>query len=112
MVYFSPMPTPLLLILCTVPDHKTAQHLAGQLIEEGWAACVNISAPVTSLYRWRGKLEQSDEIQLFIKTTQEHYPACESAIRAAHPYELPEIIAVPVEHGLDDYVNWVERCTK
>ena len=81
------------------------------LLEQKLAACVNISAPITSIYRWQGKTEQSDEILLLIKTTKERYQSCESAIRAEHPYELPEIIAVPVEQGLDDYLNWVERCT-
>jgi periplasmic divalent cation tolerance protein len=105
------MPTPLLLMLCTTPDRSTAERLAEILVEQGLAACVNLSAPITSIYRWQGKTEQSDEILLLIKTTKERYQACESALRAAHPYELPEIIAVPVEQGLDDYVNWVERCT-
>ena len=105
------MPTPLLLILCTAPDRKTAERLAETLVEQGLAACVNFSAPITSVYRWQGKIEQSDEIQLSIKTTKARYQACESALRAIHPYELPEIIAVPVEQGLDDYITWVERCT-
>ncbi|MES9863063.1 MAG: divalent-cation tolerance protein CutA [Candidatus Thiodiazotropha sp. LLP2] len=105
------MPTPLLLILCTAPDRGTAERLAGTLVEQGLVACVNLSAPITSIYRWQGKTEQSDEIQLFIKTTKDRYQACESALRAEHPYELPEIIAVPVEQGLDDYITWVERCT-
>ncbi|MBW9259641.1 MAG: divalent-cation tolerance protein CutA [Candidatus Thiodiazotropha sp. (ex. Lucinisca nassula)] len=105
------MPTTLLLMLCTVPDRGTAERLAGMLVEQELAACVNLSAPITSIYRWQGKTEQSEEILLLIKTTKERYQACESALRAEHPYELPEIIAVPVEQGLDDYVNWVERCT-
>jgi periplasmic divalent cation tolerance protein len=105
------MPTPLLLILCTTPDRGTAVRLAGMLVEQELAACVNLSAPITSIYRWQGKTEQSDEILLFIKTTKDRYQACEAAIRAEHPYELPEIIAVPVEQGLDEYMNWVERCT-
>ncbi|MEJ2620836.1 MAG: divalent-cation tolerance protein CutA [Candidatus Thiodiazotropha sp.] len=105
------MPTPLLLILCTAPDHGTAERLAGMLVEQELAACVNLSAPMTSIYRWQGKTEQSEEILLLIKTTQERYHACESALRTEHPYELPEIIAVPVEQGLGDYINWVERCT-
>jgi periplasmic divalent cation tolerance protein len=111
MVYFPRMPTPLLLLLCTVPDRETAKHLAGMLVEQGLAACVNISSPITSIYRWQGKTEQSEEFQLVIKTTKDRYPACESALLAEHPYELPEIIAVPVEQGLDGYLNWVKRCT-
>jgi periplasmic divalent cation tolerance protein len=105
------MSTPLLILLCTVPDRETAKDLAEMLVEKGLAACVNISSPITSIYRWQGKTEQSDEFQLFVKTTKDRYQACESVLLAKHPYELPEIIAVPVEQGLDGYLNWVERCT-
>ncbi|MEW8028309.1 MAG: divalent-cation tolerance protein CutA [Candidatus Thiodiazotropha sp.] len=106
------MPTPLLLILCTAPDRETALKLSRSLLEQGLAACVNITSPVTSVYHWQGRLEQSDEILLLIKTTKQQYQNVEAMLRAQHPYELPEIIAVPVEQGLDDYLDWVERCTK
>jgi periplasmic divalent cation tolerance protein len=111
-VYFPPMPTPYLLILCTAPDRETALKLSGSLLEQRLAACVNLTSPVTSVYYWQGQLEQSDEILLLIKTTREQYENVEAALRAEHPYELPEIIAVPVEQGLDDYLDWVDRCTK
>ncbi|MET0071004.1 MAG: divalent-cation tolerance protein CutA [Candidatus Thiodiazotropha sp.] len=106
------MPTPLLLILCTAPDRENALKLANSLLEQELAACVNLTSPVTSVYRWQGKLEQSEEILLLIKTTEKKYRDVEAALRAQHPYELPEIIAVPVEQGLDDYLDWVERCIK
>lgn len=106
------MPTPLLLILCTAPDRETALKLANSLLDQGLAACVNLTAPVTSVYRWQGQLEQSEEILLLIKSVEKHYQRVEALLRAQHPYELPEIIAVPVEQGLDDYLDWVERCTK
>ncbi|MEW8249472.1 MAG: divalent-cation tolerance protein CutA [Candidatus Thiodiazotropha sp.] len=106
------MPTPLLLILCTAPDRESALNLANALVEQDLAACVNLTSPVTSVYRWQGKLEQSEEILLLIKTTEKKYRDVEAALRAQHPYELPEIIAVPVEQGLDDYLDWVERCIK
>ncbi|MEW8560886.1 MAG: divalent-cation tolerance protein CutA, partial [Candidatus Thiodiazotropha sp.] len=105
-------PTPLLLILCTAPNRESALKLANSLVERDLAACVNLVSPVTSVYRWQGELEQSEEIQLLIKTTEKKYRDVEAALRAQHPYELPEIIAVPVEQGLDDYLDWVERCTK
>ncbi len=111
MVYFRRMPTPALLILCTAPDRNTAERLAGLLVEQGLAACVSLSSPVMSIYRWQGSTETAEEILMMIKTTKHRYQACESALRAEHPYELPEIIAVPVEQGLDAYINWVERCT-
>jgi periplasmic divalent cation tolerance protein len=106
------MPTPHLLILCTAPDRETALKLSRSLLEQRLAACVNLTSPVTSVYHWQGQLEQSEEILLLIKTTREQYEYVETALRAEHPYELPEIIAVPVEHGLGDYLDWVERCTK
>lgn len=106
------MPTPLLLILCTAPDRESALKLSNTLLEQGLAACVNLTSPVTSVYRWQGKLEQSEEILLLIKTTEKQYQRVEAALRAQHPYELPEIIAVPVEQGLDEYLDWVERCVK
>jgi periplasmic divalent cation tolerance protein len=95
-----------------VPDRETGLKLSRSLLEQGLAACINLTAPITSVYHWQGKLETSEEILLLIKTTKQHYKAVETALRAEHPYELPEIIAVPVEQGLEDYLNWVERCIK
>ncbi len=108
--YLSAMPTQLLLALCTVPDHGTALSIAEQLVDQGVAACVNITSPITSVYRWKGKIESNDELLLLIKTTQAQYQKLETLIRSLHPYELPEIIAVPVEQGLNEYLNWVEQC--
>ena len=106
------MPTPLLLILTTAPDQETARLLAKSLVEQRLAACVNILPQATSIYEWKGKVELSDESLLLIKSTRQNYPAVEEALRERHPYELPEIIAVPVEQGLQGYLDWVERCTK
>jgi periplasmic divalent cation tolerance protein len=111
-VYFPPMPTPLLLILCTVPDRETGLKLSRSLLKQGLAACINLTSPITSVYHWQGHLEESEEILLLIKTTTQQYKDVEAVLRAQHPYELPEIIAVPVEQGLEDYLNWVERCIK
>ena len=81
-------------------------------IEQRVAACVNILAPCKSVYRWKGVVQHDEEHPVLIKTTAERYPALEAAIRAAHPYELPEIIAVPVERGLPAYLAWVDAETK
>jgi len=105
------MATPLLLILCTVPERQTALDLARRLVAEGLAACVNITPSVTSVYRWEDKLEVEDELLVLIKATQAGYPRLEARLRSLHPYELPEIIAVPVEQGLHEYIDWVEQCT-
>ncbi len=96
-----------LLVLTNLPDAASAQKLAQTLVEQRLAACVNILAPCRSVYRWQGKLEAADEVPLLIKTSGARYAALEAAIRAGHPYELPEIIAVPIHKGLPDYLAWV-----
>ena len=96
-----------LLILTNLPDEVSARALAARLVDERLAACVNIQAPCTSVYRWQGRLEEAREIPLLIKTTAARYPELETAIRASHPHELPEIIAVPLEAGLPGYLAWV-----
>lgn len=96
-----------LLILTNLPDEASAQVLATMLVTERLAACVNVLAPCRSVYRWQGEIETAQEVPLLIKTTAARYADLEAAIRAAHPYELPELIAVPIAHGLPDYLSWV-----
>jgi periplasmic divalent cation tolerance protein len=96
-----------LLVLTNLPDEASAHALASTLVGENLAACVNILAPCRSVYRWQGGIESATEVPLLIKTTTARYPALEAAIRAAHPYELPEIIGLPVERGLPEYLSWV-----
>ncbi|MBI5923195.1 MAG: divalent-cation tolerance protein CutA [Betaproteobacteria bacterium] len=102
---------PILLVLTTLPDDDSAQALATHLIEQSLAACVNILPPCRSVYRWQGKIEDASEVPVWIKTTEECYPELEAAIRAHHPYELPEIVAVSVERGLPEYLAWVAQST-
>ena len=97
----------ILLAVVNFPDEDSANTLAIDLIEARLAACVNILPRVQSIYRWEGKVESSTEIPLFIKSTAAAYPALEKAIRERHPYQVPEIIALPVTRGLPDYLNWV-----
>jgi len=101
-----------LLVLTNVPDHDCAQRVAAALIESRAAACVNILAACTSLYRWQGKVETASETPLLIKTTRAAYARLEACLRAHHPYELPEIIAVPVEAGFPGYLQWVAEETQ
>ncbi|HTP95014.1 MAG TPA: divalent-cation tolerance protein CutA [Burkholderiales bacterium] len=96
-----------LLVLTNLPDRDSAEKLAAQLIEQRLAACVNVMSPCTSVYRWRGKPETAQEVPVFIKTRAQLYPALERAIRAAHPYEVPEIVAVEIARGLPEYLQWV-----
>ena len=100
-----------LLIYCTCPDREQAERIANHLVDEGLAACVNITTPVTSTYLWQNRRETSEETLLLIKSGRRCYPALEQAIVSLHPYELPEIIAVPVEQGLPGYLQWVDQCT-
>ena len=101
-----------LLVVTNLPDRASAEKLAALLIGHRLAACVNILAPCSSVYRWQGEIQHDDEHPLLIKTAQDRYAELEAAIRANHPYELPEIIAVPVVHGLPAYLHWVESETR
>jgi len=101
----------ILLVITNLPDAQSAANLARQIVETRAAACVNQLAPCNSTYRWQGKLESTSEVALMIKTTRAAYPRLEKLISMAHPYELPEIIAVPVTAGLPDYLNWIDNET-
>ena len=101
-----------LLVLTNLPDMAAATRLAQLLIAERLAACVNVMAPCTSVYRWQGKTETAQEVPVFIKTRAELYEALEQAIRTHHPYELPEIVAVPLARGLPEYLQWVVQETR
>ena len=101
------MPDAAILVLTSLPDHESAHALARSLVTGRLAACVNVGAPVESMYHWRGEIETAREVPVVIKTRQALYAAVEAAVSAAHPYELPEIIAVPVIHGLAGYLDWI-----
>ncbi|MDD5056803.1 MAG: divalent-cation tolerance protein CutA [Sideroxydans sp.] len=101
----------IIMVITNLPDRAAAERVADGLVTEGVAACVNILAECTSVYRWQGKLERAREVPLHIKTTRAAYPQLESVLRKLHPYELPEIIAVPVSAGLPEYLNWVVQET-
>jgi len=101
----------ILLVITNLPDTQAAAKLARRLVEGQVAACVNQLAPCVSTYRWQGKIETATEVPLLIKTSRSAYPRLEQLIREAHPYELPEIIAVPVVAGLPTYLGWINRET-
>jgi periplasmic divalent cation tolerance protein len=96
-----------LLVLTNLPDREQAERLAVALVERRLAACVNVLAGCTSVYRWQGEVETATEVPLLIKTTAGAYAALEQAIRDLHPYELPEVVAVPLTRGLPAYLEWV-----
>lgn len=97
-----------LLVLANVPDQTLAERLSNTLVEQGLAACVNILSPVQSVYRWQGKIQRDTEVPLLIKTTQSRYQELEQAIVEAHPYDVPEIIALPIAAGLPAYLAWMQ----
>jgi len=102
-----------LLVLSTFPDAATAQRIGRQLVEEKSAACVNILPAVESIYRWQGKVEAAKETLACFKTTADRFEALQSTLRQLHPYEVPEIIALPIDRGLPDYLRWVaDTCAK
>jgi periplasmic divalent cation tolerance protein len=96
-----------ILVLTQFPDHDSAMGLARVLVTGRLAACVNVGAPVESMYHWQGQIETAQEVPVTIKTRAALYPRVEAAIRASHPFELPEIIAVPLSDGLRPYLDWL-----
>ena len=101
-----------LVVLMTVGSREEAEKIANALVTEQLAACVNIVPGITSVYRWKGAVEQDPEALLLIKTGQDCWQSLEARIRALHPYELPEIIAVPIHTGQKDYIEWITSCLK
>ena len=97
------------IVLTACPDAACAERIARALVEEGLAACVNILPPMRSIYRWKGKIEDATEQLLVIKSTLARFPAICDRVRSLHPYELPEIIAVPIADGLPEYLAWLNH---
>ncbi|MCK9533000.1 MAG: divalent-cation tolerance protein CutA [Gammaproteobacteria bacterium] len=95
------------LVITTCPDAHSAEMLARHLVETRLAACVNILPGICSVYQWKGELATDVEQLLLVKTRRDVYPQVEAAIRAKHPYELPEVIAVPLAQGSGDYLAWI-----
>ncbi len=101
-----------ILVITHFPDKKGAVAVARALIDQHVAACVNILSPCTSMYRWQGKIESSDEIPVLIKTQRQHYERVEQLIKMMHSYELPEVIMVPIMGGLPAYLQWIAAETQ
>ena len=99
------------MVLCTCPDKESAQLIAEQLVGQELAACVNILPGVISVYRWLGNIEESQEHLLIIKTVSDVLEELVNTINDLHPYELPEVIGVPIESGSLDYLNWISENT-
>ncbi len=93
----------------TLPDEPAAQAIAERLVEEHLAACAQVGGPVSSIYRWRGEVERAREWYCHLKTSTARLPALQQRLRELHPYEVPEIIAVPIVGGDADYLRWIEE---
>jgi periplasmic divalent cation tolerance protein len=104
--------TEYLLVMTNVSDSEVGQIIAEKIIQERLAACVTLSSSVYSLYWWQNKITQDQEYTLFIKTKKDIYPKLEEKIRQIHPYDVPEIIALPILYGSKDYLNWIDRETQ
>jgi periplasmic divalent cation tolerance protein len=101
------MPERILLALSTFPDRETAQRISNQLLTEKFAACANILPGIESIYRWKDKIETGNETLVFFKLSEDRQPAFQEKLRSLHPYDVPEIIFVPVTTGLSEYLRWV-----
>ncbi|MDS4029018.1 MAG: divalent-cation tolerance protein CutA [Candidatus Contendobacter sp.] len=104
----NPLP---LIVLCTCPDLATVERIAETVVGERLAACVNIVPGLTSIYRWENQMQRDTEFLLLIKTSPAVYPRLEARIRELHPYQVPEIIALPIQTGSAAYLDWITDCT-
>ena len=103
----------ILLALSTFPDAEIAHRISNQLVSERFAACANILPSVESIYRWKGKIESGNETLVFFKVSVDRQSAFQDKLRLLHPYDVPEIIFLPVASGLSGYIQWVnENCTQ
>jgi len=102
-----PVPS-VLVVLCTCPPDR-AEEIAAALVEQRLAACVNVTPPLSSIYRWQGKVERDEERLLVIKTSRHRWHELHEQLAAMHPYEVPEIIALPLAAGAESYLRWVEE---
>lgn len=96
-------------VTTTLPDSDAADRLAQILVRERLAACAQVAGPISSIYRWQGTVEQASECYCHLKTTMKQLPALRARIRELHPYEVPEIIAVPIVDGDASYLQWIEE---
>jgi len=105
------MPEKILLALSTFPDAEIARRISNQLVSERFAACANIFSSVESIYRWKEKIESGNEVFVLFKVSEDRQSAFQDKLRSLHPYDVPEIIFVPVASGLPEYLQWVaENC--
>ena len=100
-----------LLALSTFPDIETARRIARQLVTENFVACANVISAIESIYRWQGKIEEGNETLVLFKTTAARSAAFQEKLKSLHPYDVPEVIFLPIADGSPEYLRWVaENC--
>lgn len=104
--------TDAVILLTTSPDMATARDIANTLLKEKLVACVNLLPQITSMYVWQGQQEESTEVQMILKTRRSLFPILEQRIKALHPYDVPEILTIPVTDGSPDYLQWLHDQTE
>ncbi|MEJ2214323.1 MAG: divalent-cation tolerance protein CutA [Gammaproteobacteria bacterium] len=101
-----------IVIYCTCPDIETAERISRLSVEQRMAACINMIPGITSIYTWDGNIQQDQEVLLVIKSTKDRFGDIQNLINDEHPYDLPELIAVPITESSPDYLEWIKQCTK
>ncbi len=96
-------------VFITAPDENTAADIARVLVGNGLAACVNIVRNIRSIYKWQGKMEDESEVLMIVKTSRDKFSALEAKVRKMHPYDVPEIVSVPITQGSDPYIEWLSN---
>ena len=94
-------------VIVAVDTEENASRIAERLVDERLAACVQVGGPITSRYRWEGRVETETEFLLVVKTTERRLDELTEAVRAMHPYDVPEVTAVPITGGAEDYLDWI-----
>jgi periplasmic divalent cation tolerance protein len=101
-----------IVILVTASGRDEAARIARSIVSERLAACVNIVTGIESVYRWEGKVTEDSESLLIIKSTEDRYGELQQRVRELHSYTVPEIIAIKIERGSEDYLRWIHECTR
>lgn len=104
--------TDAMLVLTTLPSAEAAAELAKAVVEEKLAACANLLPAIRSIYRWQGRVQDESEVLVLFKTRQEHFDRLKSRLLELHPYEIPEVLAIPVEQGYQAYLDWLAQETR
>ncbi len=99
-------------VFMTTPDEEVAATIGRQVVEEGLCACCNIVNPIRSIYRWKGRVHDEKEVLCVLKTRSALFESLKKRVKELHPYEVPELVALPIEEGLSEYLGWIDEVTE